>query len=163
MSVYSEALKWYKVSVTKWPEVDTKAPMPILLDGWEWDCGSDGWFLFRPHGHILISESQWALAALKKEQPDPIVAPLIPEVDVGKHYRMSFRQKITEHDNERGYVVVKMDPYRVCDIYNVGGGAREHLIKKALRGQGKGHTELDLIAELQSCLDRWKDMYNEDN
>ena len=81
--------------------------------------------------------------------------------DPGSHYRYTYRQKVTDGDLARGYVSVKMDPYRVCDIYKVGGGPREHIAKKALRGCSKGHTELELIAELQSCLDRWREMVKE--
>ena len=36
-------------------------------------------------------------------------------------------------------------------------------MKKVLRGSDKGHTEEDLINEIQCCLDRWKEMVKEDN
>ena len=83
--------------------------------------------------------------------------------DPGKHYRYTHRQKVTQSDLELGFVDVKMDPYRVCKVYKVEGGPREHIAKKALRGCSKGHTELELIDELQSCLDRWKEMLSEDS
>jgi hypothetical protein len=81
-----------------------------------------------------------------------------PEKDVGAHYRYSFTRKLTPAEKRSGQVTVKMDPYRICDIYKVGGGPREHIIKKALRGREKCHSEEELINELQSCLDRWKEM-----
>jgi hypothetical protein len=69
--------------------------------------------------------------------------------DKGAHYRYSFKG-------------VKFDPYRVCKLYGIEGGPREHMTKKLLRGSGKGHSEEDLIKELQCCLDRWKEMIEED-
>lgn len=72
----------------------------------------------------------------------------LPE-DKGKHYRFVFKG-------------IKFDPYRIAKMYGVKGGPQEHMLKKLLRGQGKGHTEEDLLKELQCCLDRWKEMYEED-
>lgn len=57
---------------------------------------------------------------------------------------------------------LKLDPYRICEIYKIGGGPREHMIKKLLRGGDKGHEPGKLISELQSALDRWREMLNED-
>jgi hypothetical protein len=57
---------------------------------------------------------------------------------------------------------IKFDPYRIAKMYGLTGGPREHMLKKLLRGEGKGHTEADLLQELQCCLDRWKEMYEED-
>lgn len=69
--------------------------------------------------------------------------------DKGKHYRYSFRG-------------VKLDPYRIGKVYSLGGGPREHILKKCLRGTDKGHTERQVIDEIQACLDRWKEMVLED-
>lgn len=69
--------------------------------------------------------------------------------DKGSHYRYTYKG-------------IKLDPYRVCEIYNIGGGPREHMTKKLLRGPAKGHSEQELIDELQCCLDRWKEMVLED-
>jgi hypothetical protein len=81
-----------------------------------------------------------------KEGTTPITS---DKEDKGAHYRFMFKG-------------VKFDPYRICKMYGVGGGPREHMLKKILRGSGKGHTEDDLIKELQCCLDRWKEMIKED-
>ena len=82
------------------------------------------------------------------------------KTDKGKHYRHSFRLNLTPEDVENGYVTVNLDPYRVSDVYGIGGW-REHIMKKTLRGTEKGHTEEELLEELQCCLDRAKQMYNE--
>lgn len=82
--------------------------------------------------------------------------------DTGAHYRHSFRAKVTQADADRGYVDVKLDPYRICDIYQTGGGPREHIVKKGLRGLRKGDTERGLIKQLRDALDRWEEMLDED-
>lgn len=60
------------------------------------------------------------------------------------------------------YKGVKLDPYRICNIYNIGGGPREQIIKKCLRGTSKGDEELKVISEIRSALDRWEEMIKED-
>jgi len=60
---------------------------------------------------------------------------------------------------------IKLDPYRVCKIYDINGGPREHIIKKLLRGVNKNdgiNTELDLISVVEGQLKRWKEMLKED-
>ena len=57
---------------------------------------------------------------------------------------------------------VKIDPYRIAQIYNINGGPREHILKKILRGTGKeNQSELNLISEIRLQLDRWEEMYHE--
>lgn len=84
----------------------------------------------------------------------------VEEQDYGKHYRYSFRLNLTSEEAKRGYVIVNIDPYRISEVYELGGW-REHLVKKAIRGTEKGHTEDELIEELQCTLDRAKQMREE--
>ena len=86
----------------------------------------------------------------------------LPE-DPGRHYRKELRVRLTGQDIERGLVVVKLDPYRICDLYRTGGGPREHLVKKGLRGEEKGQTERELVADLRAILDRWEEKLDEDD
>ena len=69
--------------------------------------------------------------------------------DKGKHYRYSYKG-------------VKMDPYRICKLYNLGGGPREHATKKLLRGGDKGHNEREMWEEVLSCAERALEMLDED-
>lgn len=191
MSTYDKALAWVvsNIGTDQWPSAETRVAvaekqLPTLLSGWQWEHDMDGWYVFHPVAHLLITRKEWAAAVVadpsitldntKPYTPKPILNVIDPsalidammapiKADVGAHYRWKFRQKINEADMQRGYVVVNFDPYRVCKVWNVGGGPAEHIIKKAGRGVSKGHTELELIAELQSCLDRWKGMVNEDS
>lgn len=81
--------------------------------------------------------------------------------DKGKHYRHSFKLRLSESDIANGYVTVNLDPYRISDVYELGGW-REHIVKKALRGTLKGHSEQELIDELRACIDRAEQMMKED-
>ena len=47
-----------------------------------------------------------------------------------------------------------IDPYVVSKACSVGGGAIEHILKKAMRGTGKGHTMEDLLGEIIECANR---------
>ena len=81
--------------------------------------------------------------------------------DKGKHYRHSFKLRLSEADIANGYITVNLDPYRISDVYELGGW-REHVVKKALRGTLKGHSEQELIDELRACIDRAEQMMRED-
>lgn len=81
--------------------------------------------------------------------------------DKGKHYRHSFKLRLSEADIANGYITVNLDPYRISDVYELGGW-REHVVKKALRGTLKGHSEQELIDELRACIDRAEQMMKED-
>lgn len=149
-----EALAELHCNITQWPEDD--ASIGWAPDGWAWRNMGEMAVLVPVEllnsavtSAYCICFAEWSRSEIKN--------------DVGSHYRFIFKHKITEVDMERGYAMVKTDPYRVCKIYGVDGGPREHIIKKALRGKGKGHSELELVNELQSCLDRWKEMLNEDS
>lgn len=82
--------------------------------------------------------------------------------DPGRHYRLEIRRRITDEDIARGWVRVKVDPYRICRLSGIQGGPHEHATKKLLRGKAKGHSERELIREVRACLDRWEEMIAED-
>ena len=69
--------------------------------------------------------------------------------DPGKHYRYEYKG-------------IKLDPYRILDIYGIGHPAQQHAIKKLLRA-GKAHKSLRQdVAEVVSTLNRWLEMMQED-
>jgi len=82
--------------------------------------------------------------------------------DPGAHYRWEIRRRITDDDIARGWVSVKVDPYRIARVAGLGGGPHEHSVKKLLRGEAKGHEARELIREVRCCLDRWSEMLDED-
>lgn len=112
----------------------------------------DGWMIYRFElvENFTVSEEHVAVAEGSKEEV----------VDRGSHYRYSFRLNLTEEDKENGFVMVNIDPYRISEVYKLGGW-REHLFKKTIRGIDKGHTEEELIEELQCTINRAKQMFEE--
>jgi hypothetical protein len=57
---------------------------------------------------------------------------------------------------------VRMDVYRIADLYGPMHPCRFHVLKKALRA-GEGHKSLlDDIDDMIATLERWKVMIKED-
>ena len=69
--------------------------------------------------------------------------------DLGSHYRHSFM----------GY---NMDVYRVLEIFKVTCPVAQHIIKKLLRGEGKGHTMDFVWNEVKQAVERKFEMMEED-
>lgn len=60
---------------------------------------------------------------------------------------------------------VKVDYYRVAELFDLGSGPRAHAVKYLLRGTNKDgdiNTELELIKAVRKKLDRWEEMIKED-
>lgn len=165
--------RWFKVvSVDKhWdnytPELEEYVGKILQLNYFDGHSGvclfvddSEDYWWFEEKGleeikDFLESEEHGAVAEGSKAQVDKALG-----VDRGKHYRHSFRLNLTEQDKENGFVMVNIDPYRISEVYSLGGW-REHILKKTLRGTDKGHTASELLEELQCCLDRANQMYEE--
>jgi hypothetical protein len=68
--------------------------------------------------------------------------------DLGKHYRFSFKG-------------IKVDVYRILEIFQITNPAQQHAIKKLLRA-GKSIKPLSQdIDEVILTLERWKEMIKE--
>lgn len=52
--------------------------------------------------------------------------------DTPKHYQNFYTRKLTAAEKRAGEVSIKLDPYRVCDVLNIGGGAREQIVPIAV-------------------------------
>lgn len=95
---------------------------------------------------IYVAPADWKTLAKEDDtatkQPDP-----------GQHYR---------GPNLFG---IPLDPYRVLECYSnrVTREPARHIVKKILRGEGKGHDEKSLIAEIRCCCNRWEDMITEED
>lgn len=123
--------------------------------------GDKPMILFNIHEEHAVDEEHTVVAVGSKEEADKVLGiDRSAKRDMGKHYRYSFRLNLTLEDIENGFVMVNLDPYRISTVYNLGGW-REHLVKKGIRGTEKGHTEKELLDELQCILDRAKQMYEE--
>ncbi len=79
------------------------------------------------------------------------------------HYQNYYERKLHLGEVARGYVRIKLDPYRICDALNIGGGAREQILKKAVRWTTKGDSEEKVIGEIMQACERRLEMLREDN
>lgn len=70
---------------------------------------------------------------------------------------------VTPNYYAKWYKGVKLDPYRIAQVYEIGGGPQEQVLKKTLRGCHKGHEALQVIKEIRQALDRWEEMLEEDS
>jgi hypothetical protein len=66
-----------------------------------------------------------------------------------KHYRFSFNG-------------IKLDPYRIMQVYGITHPAHQHAVKKLLRCGNSVKPLLQDIDEVILSLNRWKEMINEE-
>lgn len=71
------------------------------------------------------------------------------ERDSGRHYRYSYRG-------------IKLDPYRIINIYRITHPAHQHALKKLLRAGKSVKSLRQDIKEVQDALTRWLEMLDED-
>ena len=70
-------------------------------------------------------------------------------IDLGSHYRNEFKG-------------VKVDVYRVLQIFGVTDPVAQHIVKKLLRGTKKGHDEMTVWNEVFQACERKKEMIEEE-
>jgi len=78
------------------------------------------------------------------------------------HYQNYYERPLTESERATGFIRVKLDPYRICDALNLGGGAREQIVKKGIRWTSKGDSERKVIKEIMQACERRLEMLDED-
>ena len=69
--------------------------------------------------------------------------------DLGAHYNFTYKN-------------IKVDPYRIFEIYGITNAAQQHAIKKLLRAGKSVKTLEQDIAEVRITLTRWQEMLEED-
>ena len=79
-----------------------------------------------------------------------------------KHYQNFYTRKLTREEIKSKSVSIKLDPYRICDALDIGGGAREQIVKKGLRWTTKGDDERQVIKEIMQACERRLEMLDED-
>ena len=130
------------------------------IAGWDWRCSLvtrddamlDDLDPGEPGGNPCDQEPS--------PEPSDIIEPeWMVEPAADAHYAgMVLRIDLTEVDRQRGYAEARLDPYRMADFYGIGGGPREQVFKKAIRGTSKGHSELQVIDDIRAAIDRWEQM-----
>jgi hypothetical protein len=78
--------------------------------------------------------------------------------DPGAHYRYEYKVNLTQEDIARGFVIVKLDPFRIADIYRMIDFALKTVLKKCLCAGGRGYKDLrrdlkDIIGAAQRRLE----------
>lgn len=72
------------------------------------------------------------------------------EEDSGSHYRYEYNG-------------IKLDPYRIADIYGITNHSQFTIAKKALCAGNRGHKNLiQDIKDIKNACDRWLEMIAED-
>ena len=79
------------------------------------------------------------------------------------YYKTHWVRQLTQEECDKGEVVLQLDPYRLSQELSIGGGAREQIMKKALRWTTKGDDEVKVINEIISAAQRRLEMIKEDS
>lgn len=84
--------------------------------------------------------------------------------DAGSHYRKVYKVILTDEDKERGWVSIKLDPARICSIYEIAAMCIQFIVKKSLVAGGRGHKskEQDLL-DIINAANRELEMMEEDD
>ncbi len=82
--------------------------------------------------------------------------------DKPKHYQTFWKRRLSQDEIKQGYVLLNVDPYRLAEIYGLGGGAREQVFKKSLRWTTKGGGERQVIKEIMQACERRLEILDED-
>lgn len=83
--------------------------------------------------------------------------------DPGKHYRYEYKIRITEKDAAVGYVVIKLDPFRIAHIYGMTCFALQTILKKTLKAGERGHKNLEQdLKDIINAAQRKLEMLKED-
>lgn len=84
--------------------------------------------------------------------------------DTGKHYHFWLTKQLTDDDIENGKIVIKLDPYRIAEIYGMTDFALMTILKKTLCAGNRGHKDLkqDLL-DIITAAKRRIEMLDEDD
>lgn len=74
----------------------------------------------------------------------------LKDEDTGKHYRYEYKG-------------VKLDPARICKVYDIRNSCQYAIIKKTLKAGGRGHKDVkNDIRDIITAATRWLEMIEED-
>ena len=102
--------------------------------------------IYSGHGFNGL-ESAWNASEVGFQ--DAVYRPREKNKDLGSHYRNEFKG-------------VKVDVYRVLQIFEVTDPVAQHIVKKLLRGTKKGHDEITVWNEVFQACERKKEMIEEE-
>jgi len=73
--------------------------------------------------------------------PTTLTEEIKKKKDHGQHYRALYRIKISEHDIKRGFIDIKLDPFRIASILNMTSFAMQTILKKCAFAGMRGHKD----------------------
>lgn len=83
--------------------------------------------------------------------------------DTGAHYRFEHKVNLTQKDIENGFVVVKLDPFRIARIYKMTSFALMTILKKCLCAGNRGHKDYrEDLKDIINAADREIEIIKED-
>lgn len=125
--------------------------------------------MFRVDGHKIISVcddgDEYVLPINLIHKPSSKFDPLTNQSEgneMPSYYNKYITVNINESHKKEGKIRIKLDPYRIAQIFDVRGGAMEQIMKKALRGTGKGHGVMQVYTEIIQAAQRGIEMEEED-
>ena len=84
--------------------------------------------------------------------------------DAGKHYRFEYDVAVFQKDLENGSLTVKLDPFRIADIYGMSDFALMTILKKTLCAGNRGYKDLRQDLEDIICAAKRRiEMLDEDD
>jgi hypothetical protein len=150
----------------KWVNSDKTLPIERFFNGrWHLFIGEDIEFSqhseYREYREALregdsLSEMQVYTDDHAGEKP-------AKEKDPGAHYRYEYKVKLKPEDIERGFVVVKLDPFRIASIYRMTDFALKTVLKKCLCAGNRGHKDFRQdLKDIINAAERRIEMLSED-
>lgn len=83
--------------------------------------------------------------------------------DPGSHYRHEYKVPLKVRDVANGYAIVKLDPFRIAEIYEMDCFALQTILKKTLKAGERGHKDLEQdLKDIICAAQRKLEMLEED-
>lgn len=144
----NEALDLLVNALDEWPTV-LEGPPDIDVGEWSWKISKGKCLYVYRYCSDDILRGDWLCAKAESRMHDEDQS-VENSGDSGAHYRYEYKG-------------VKLDPYRILDVYGIKHPSHQHAIKKLLRaGDSLKGKEQD-IKEVIDTLNRWLEMLAEDN
>jgi hypothetical protein len=158
-----EALDILVNELPEWP-VSMAHTIGLSIDGWAWGTGLRGIVLI--DSQILCGDPicEVNYIARKQQRADARMDNIASNGNNGDHYEdKSIENSDSGAHYRYEYKGIKLDPYRILDVYGITSAPQQHAIKKLLRAGDSVKGKEEDIKEVIDTLNRWLDMLAEDN
>ena len=105
----------------------------------------------------------WNRLKAHKDFSDKVKTVAEETKDEGEHYRFCLEVVVTEEDAAKGSVQIKLDPFRVAEVYGMDDFAMQTMLKKILVAGERGHKDLRQdLKDIICAAERKLEMISED-